>query len=223
MTLKGQIIAANSYQITLLTGQVGQTAGKLYIVASIYLLTSIIWWIAFRRLKSLYTLTTPFALYGLAFFLIGIAPFCKTSAGRAWIQNLATGLYAAASSSGSFFFALNFGSEGSVPTAVWSFRACVIQGSQQIYVILLWFWGSKLTQATNLSKSLIAYDSTLTAIGVPIAVLLWAVGIILFLGLPDYYRQSPGRVPSFYRSVLRRKVILVSFRTSPTTSQIFIT
>ena len=181
------------------------------------------WWIAFRKLKSLYTLTTPFALYGLAFFLIGIAPYCKSIGGRGWIQNVATGLYAAASSSGSFFFALNFGSEGSVPTAVWSFRACVIQGSQQIYVVLLWFWGSKLTQATANNTSLIAYDWTLTAIGVPVAVLLWAVGIILFLGLPDYYRQSPGRVPSFYRSVLRRKIILVSFPTSLTITQILIT
>lgn len=41
---QGQIIAANSYQITLLTGEVGQPETKLYAIASIYLATSIVWW-----------------------------------------------------------------------------------------------------------------------------------------------------------------------------------
>lgn len=62
----GQIIAANSYQITLLTGTVGQTAGKLYVIASIYLVTSIMWWFCFRYLKSIYVLSIPFFFYGLA-------------------------------------------------------------------------------------------------------------------------------------------------------------
>lgn len=62
----GQIIAANSYQITLLTGTVGQTAEKLYVIASIYLVTSIFWWFCFRWLKSVYSLSLPFIFYGLA-------------------------------------------------------------------------------------------------------------------------------------------------------------
>ena len=62
----GQIIAANSYQITLLTGTVGQTAEKLYVIASIYLVTSIGWWVCFRNLKSIYCLSLPFIFYGLA-------------------------------------------------------------------------------------------------------------------------------------------------------------
>ena len=62
----GQIIAANSYQITLLTGTVGQTAEKLYVIASIYLVTSIMWWFVFRWLKSIYCLSIPFIFYGLA-------------------------------------------------------------------------------------------------------------------------------------------------------------
>jgi alpha-1,3-glucan synthase len=60
----GQIIAANSYQITLLTGSVGQTAEKLYVVASIYLVTSCIWWLLFRWAKSCYVLSVPFFFYG---------------------------------------------------------------------------------------------------------------------------------------------------------------
>ena len=62
----GQIIAANSYQITLLTGTVGQTAEKLYVIASIYLVTSMMWWLVFRWLKSVYVLSIPFFFYGAA-------------------------------------------------------------------------------------------------------------------------------------------------------------
>lgn len=40
---------------------------------------------------------------------------------------------------------------------------------------------------------------------------LWAVGLLLFVGLPNYYRQTPGKVPSFYKSVFRRKIILWNF------------
>lgn len=74
----GQIIAANSYQITLLTGTVGQTAEKLYVVASIYLVTSIVWWFCFRWLKSIYVLSIPFFFYG---FAVSQLPDCfqKTS------------------------------------------------------------------------------------------------------------------------------------------------
>lgn len=108
----GQILAANSYQITLIAGQNGQTATQLYVIASVYLASTVFWWCLFRRVASVYILSTPFFLYGLAFLLLGIAPFSKTLAGLVWIRNVATGLYAFASATGSLFFALNFGSEG---------------------------------------------------------------------------------------------------------------
>jgi len=73
----GQIIAANSYQITLLIGEIGQTAIELYIIATIYAVSSMCWWFIFRKFKSVYCLSVPFVFYGLAFFLIGIAPFAK--------------------------------------------------------------------------------------------------------------------------------------------------
>lgn len=212
----GQVIAANSYQITLLTGEVGEAAEKLYILASIYLVSSIIWWTVFRTCKSVFVLATPFAFYGMAFFLLGMAPYGKTGVSRGWIQNAATAFYALASSSGAFFFSLNFGSEGSVPVATWGFRACVIQGSQQIYVVVLWFWGSRLTQQTLrgivVQKTAI-YGPILTGITTPIALFLWTIGLILYFGLPDYYRQTPGQIPSFYQSVMRRKIVLWFFVT----------
>jgi len=108
----GQIIAANSYQITLLTGGQSQTSEKLYIIGGIYIITSCLWWLMFRSFKSVYVLSVPFVFYGLAFFFIGVSPFVGKGAGQDWMRNVATGMYTTASSSGSLFFALNFGDEG---------------------------------------------------------------------------------------------------------------
>ncbi|PSK36035.1 Cell wall alpha-1,3-glucan synthase ags1 [Elsinoe australis] len=209
----GQILAANSYQIVLLTGTVGQTANELYAIATVYFIFSCIWWYIFRRLPCLYVISGPWAFYGFAFLLLGIAPW-TTSTARYWIQHVATGSYAAASASGSFFFAQNFGSTGSVPVRTWGFRACMIQGTQQIWIVILWFWGRTLTDVSTAgrpSSSLITYGWPLTAIAIPISLLLFAIGTVLYLGLPAYYRQQPGSIPSFYRSTLRRKIILWFF------------
>ena len=108
----GQILAANSYQITLLTGSQGETPEKLYIVGTIFIIASCAWWVCFRTLKSLYALSLPFVFYGLAFFLVGLAPLLAKGAGRDWMRNIATAMYVIASASGSIFFALNFGDEG---------------------------------------------------------------------------------------------------------------
>jgi alpha-1,3-glucan synthase len=86
----------------------------------------------------------------------------------------------------------------------------VIQGTQQAYVVALWYWGSILTKNTAAGltgNSVITPTWIMTAIAVPIAVLMWAVGYIIFAGMPEYYRQAPGKVPSFYASLLRRKII----------------
>ncbi|KAJ5324842.1 hypothetical protein N7476_003442 [Penicillium atrosanguineum] len=208
----GQIIAANSYQITLLTGEVGQTAAKLYGIATVYLITSILWWFFFRFYKSVLVLTVPWFLYGSAFLVIGLAHYEPNSFIRGWIQNIGSGIYAAASSSGSIFFALNFGDESGAPVKQWVFRACLIQGTQQAYVIALWYWGSTLTKATNAGVANVQGSITntwrMTAVCAPITIFLWTIGLIVYFGLPNYYRQAPGKVPSFYKSVFRRKIVL---------------
>lgn len=212
----GQIIAANSYQITLLTGEIGQTAEKLYGIATTYLISSIIWWFMFRRFKSFVVLSLPWLFYGLAFIFIGVAHWERNEFSRGWIQNVGTGLYAAASSSGSIFFALNFGDESGAPVKDWVFRACIIQGTQQAYVVALWYWGSALTKRTAegiAEAQPISNSWKLTAITFPIAFLLWGVGLLLFFGLPKYYRQAPGKVPSFYKSLFRRKIVMWFFVT----------
>lgn len=209
----GQILAANSYQITLLSGEVGQAASKLYIIASIYLAASIIWWTMFRILPSRYVVSLPFMVYGIAFFILGMAPYAPSVGGRGWVQNVATGIYGLASGSGSLFFALNFGSEGGTATNTWVFRACVVQGTQQIYVTVLWLWGSHLSNVSASGQNPTGFASSpyVTAVTTPVAFLLAAIGVILFLGLPDFYRSKPGSMPSFYQSLTRRKIILWFF------------
>jgi alpha-1,3-glucan synthase len=123
----GQILAANSYQITLLTGGQGQTPEKLYIIGGIYMAMTCVWWAFYRNFKSLYVLSVPFAIYGLAFVFVGMAPFLGPGSGRDTMRNVATGLYAAASASGSLFFSLNFGDDGKITFSILTLPAyCVL-------------------------------------------------------------------------------------------------
>ncbi|KAB8236607.1 alpha-1,3-glucan synthase Ags3 [Aspergillus alliaceus] len=208
----GQIISANSAQMTLFVGQVGETATKLYIIAAIYCISSICWWFLFCCFPALLVLSLPWFIYSIAFIVIGISPFGATSLGRAWAQNVATGIYAAASSSGSLFFALNFGDQGAVPIKDWMFRASLIQGIQQIYTVALWFWSSRVTAAEVGGVSTVALNNwKLTAVVMPIAAVCFIIGVILALGLPKYYRQSPGKILFFYTSLLRRRIVLWFF------------
>jgi alpha-1,3-glucan synthase len=60
------------------------------------------------------------------------------------------------------------------------YRAYVIQGTQQIYVVALWYWGSKLVKISGSGISLIETNSIIMiGIGVGIATLIWTVGFIL--------------------------------------------
>lgn len=110
----GQILSVNSYQIVLLTGEASQTSDKLYIIGAVYLATSIMWWFMVRHLKSLYAISLPWLFFGLAFLLLGVAPFTS----GATLQLAATVLYAAGASSGGVMFALNFGDEGKTPHSI---------------------------------------------------------------------------------------------------------
>ncbi|ORY57893.1 alpha-1,3-glucan synthase [Pseudomassariella vexata] len=210
----GQIISSNSYQITLLTGELGQTATKLYVIATIYLISTIVWYVLSRTCKSLYVLCVPFFIYGFAFFILGLSPFASSYASRGSMQNVATGFYAVASSSGGLAFALNFGDEGGSPLTVWILRATVIQGFQQVYAIMLWYWGSLISSASAAGyrqKFSLATSPALLGVCFPISMALWATGVVLFAGLPDYYRETPGALPMLWRSLLKRRTVMWYF------------
>ena len=161
-----------------------------------------------------------------------MAPLVSGDESRRWIQSVAAGCYATASSSGSLFFALNFGDQGAAPVRSWVFRASIIQGiqvssqaqckmtwsltrTQQVYISFLWCWGAALARINNVgltNTSLVVTNPALTtSLGVVIAILMWTVGTTLFFGLPDYYRQTPGFVPGFLSGVFRRKIVLWFF------------
>ncbi|KAF3763907.1 family 5 glycosyltransferase [Cryphonectria parasitica EP155] len=203
-----QVIASNSYQVTLLTGSVGQPASKLYTVASIYLASTIVWYVLSRTVPLLYPLAIPFIFYGAAFFVLGFSPLATDSTTQGWVQNVATGLYAFASSSGGITFAFNFGTDGGSTISSWIMRLALIQGVSQLYTIGLWAWGSAVsTAAADGDSESIANSPVLLAVCLPIAFLLWAIGTILYLGLPDFYRETPGPVPQLWKTLLRRKTI----------------
>ena len=109
--VKGQILAVSFYHITLITGRVGQSDTEFYIMCSICIATSLFWWVSFCTYKSVYVLAGPFLFYGLAFFLLALAPLLQSSTSTRWVQYIATAYYAAASSSGGFHWALNFANE----------------------------------------------------------------------------------------------------------------
>jgi alpha-1,3-glucan synthase len=109
--------------LTLLTDQSTESATQLYVLSSIYLVTSLVWWIVFRRFQAIYCLSIPFYFYALAFFLIGLPSFPHFSHAREWINNAGTAFYAVASASGSLFFSLNFADEGPLPD-LWKLIDC---------------------------------------------------------------------------------------------------
>ncbi|BFZ64121.1 Cell wall alpha-1,3-glucan synthase ags1 [Saitoella coloradoensis] len=200
----GQIVAANSYQISLLSGEIGQTT-------SIYLASSLLWWFAFRRFQSVYVLSAPFAVYGAAFLVLGISPFMESSSGIGWGHNVASGLYSVASASGSIYFAVNFGDEGGASVRSWIFRAAVVQGAQQLYIAALWFWGSMVSKRQVNNANIIASGAVVASVSLPLAILFCVLAMVVYLGLPTYYHQTPGNIPSFYTALLRRKIVVWFF------------
>lgn len=206
----GQILCANPYQLTLLTGQVGAPASKLYALCSIYLGMSLVWWVLHRHVKSVWLLAAPFFFFGLAFVVLAATSAVgdADTVGRLWMA--ASCLYTVGSAAYAFYFALNFGTEAGIGAEVWAWRACVMTGLQQALVAFLWYWGSFLTQEGKFGSaaSLMGSKSVLLGVGVPMALLMWALGLVVYFGLPDCYRQPSGVVPSFYRSLLGRPLVI---------------
>lgn len=100
---------------------------------------------------------------------------------------------------------------GGSPVESWIYRACLVQGTQQLYVAGLFYWAKTMSEAASAGEtpqSMIANKPIMAAIACPIGAALLAVGGLLFTSLPSYYHQSPGKIPNFYQSLLRRKLII---------------
>lgn len=103
------------------------------------------------------------------------------------------------------YFTLNFGDEGRAPVKSWTYSACVVQGTQQIYICALWFWASHLATSRTGTES---FSKTLAFVLLPLAAVLLLISIILFFGMPSYYRQTPGKAPSLFASLFSRKIVI---------------
>ena len=207
----GQVLSANSYQLTLLAGDYQKTK-QLYIINTIFALMSVFWYFIYRKVPAIWVLSVPFILYGFSFILVGLPHISRlgNESMSRHLTNSASYIYASASASGSLFFALNFGAEGGIEVKGWVIRACIIQGLQQIWSSAMWYWGNGLNNRD--SK---IFQMYVTGVPMSVAVIVWGLGALLiffsiamFSGLPKYYRQAPGNIPAFYRSLYRRKVIV---------------
>jgi alpha-1,3-glucan synthase len=81
----------------------------------------------------------------------------------------------------------------------------MIQGTQQIYITALFYWGSTLTTAS--ASNTLTSSTRASMITLPIAAFLIVIAVILITSLPPYYHQTPGKIPDFYQTLLRRKII----------------
>jgi alpha-1,3-glucan synthase len=178
----GQMLGATSFQITLLTGQSFQNNTQLYVLGAVFLVASIVWYTLFRIKPSVWVLSTPWIFYGLAFFLVGLPSISSVFNNAHFaITSAATWSYAIASAAGFLFFGLNFGEEAGAATEVWTMRACIVQGSQQVWVTALWYWGFRLNDAAPGSKP-------------PwwIVLFLWPLAIMSFIFMWCIFKGLPG-------------------------------
>jgi alpha-1,3-glucan synthase len=202
----GQMLSANSYQITLMTGRNWQDDVQLYVLGGVFLAASAVWYPLFRWKPSVYVLSAPWLFFGLAFFLIGVPSLSDSiqPAHRA-IASVATWSYAVASAAAFLFFGLNFGEEAvravalltcplftylqGAATEVWTLRACIVQGSQQIWVAALWYWGNSLNGQSD--------DYTppwyLVLVVWPLSIMSFVFAYLMLYGLPG----MPVSVPFF--------------------------
>ncbi|KAG9102015.1 Cell wall alpha-1,3-glucan synthase ags1 [Ceratobasidium sp. 370] len=116
----------------------------------------------------------------------------------------ATWCYAVASAAGFLFFGLNFGEEAGAATEVWTMRACIVQGSQQVWVAALWYWGYRL----NGSNPDVKPPWWTIVVLWPLAIMSLIFGYCIMWGLPEYYRQTPPKVPNFAKTLFRRKLVI---------------
>ncbi|KAG5635754.1 hypothetical protein H0H81_010174, partial [Sphagnurus paluster] len=200
-----EMLSATSFQITLLTGRNWQDNIQLYVLGGVFLAASAVWYPLFRLKPSVYVLSAPWIFFGLAFFLIGLPSISSVfDPAHQALANVATWSYAVASAAAFLFFGLNFGEEAGAATEVWTLRACVVQGSQQIWVAALWYWGYTL----NGKQDDYVPPWWIVLILWPLATMSFAFAYAMLYGLPEYYRQTPPKVPHFLQTLFRRKLVL---------------
>ncbi|CAB40008.1 spore wall alpha-1,4-glucan synthase, meiotic Mok14 [Schizosaccharomyces pombe] len=206
----GQILSISSFQLSLLSGFEDNNQISLYVITGVFILSTIVWWGLYRNLPSVHSLSLPFAVYALAFLFTGISSMSLPYHIRGWLSYAATWVYAIAAASGPLYFTLNFEDEHCSGLGSSITRACVLQGVQQLWLSFLWLWGTLSSRLDYNYKVLLQpINSVYVVAGVwPVSFVLLSVCILLYKGLPPFYRQKPGSIPAFSKSLLHRKVVI---------------
>ncbi|KAA1078201.1 Cell wall alpha-1,3-glucan synthase ags1 [Puccinia graminis f. sp. tritici] len=206
----GQVLGATSFQLSLLGGSSSQRTFDLYIIGAVNIIGSVTWYILNSVKPATWSLSLPWVCFGMAFFLIGLpslSPDLKVYSVRHPLSLLASSFYSFASAAGFLFFSTNFGEEAGGGTDTWVYRACVVQGTQQIWIAALWYWGFKL-QGTNPTDTASVPPAWINAFTLTLAITCFGIGYVLYIGLPNYYRNLPGQVPNFVKTLFRRKLVI---------------
>lgn len=82
-------------------------------------------------------------------------------------------------------------------------RACIVQGTQQVWIAALWYWGFYLNNASDRTP-----PWWIVTILWPLAIVCVVFAACMFWGLPEYYLQVPPKVPNFYKTLFRRKLVV---------------
>lgn len=207
----GQVLGATSFQLSLLGGTSSQRTFDLYIIGAVNILGSVCWYVLNNTMPATWSLSLPWVSFGMAFMMIGIPSLpmdgLKLYGVRHPISLMASSIYSFASAAGFLFFSTNFGEEAGGATDTWVYRACVVQGTQQLWVAALWYWGFKL-QGTDPTDTGSVPPAWINIFTLGLGWMCFFIGYVLFVGLPTYYRNVPGQVPNFVKTLFRRKLVL---------------
>ncbi|PLW45220.1 hypothetical protein PCASD_04029 [Puccinia coronata f. sp. avenae] len=206
----GQILGATSFQLSLLSGTSSNGSIDFYVIGAVNILGSFFWYGLSRKKPATWSLSMPWIFFGLAFVFIGLpslSEHLKQFSPRHELAVAASAFYSFASSAGFLFFSSNFGEEAGGTTDSWVRRACIVQGTQQVWVGALWYWGFKL-QNVDPTNAALAPPGWINAITLTLGAGCFFIAYILYTGLPKYYRNVPGTVPNFTRALFRRKLVL---------------
>jgi alpha-1,3-glucan synthase len=177
------MLSATSFQITLLSGQNSETNLQLYVLGAVFLASSAVWYALFRYKPSVYVLAGPWLFFAIAFLLIGIPSVTSSlKFTHDALSSAATWSYAVASAAAFAFFGLNFGEEAGAS----------------------FYWGHELNTVSSANVA----PWWIVCVVWPLAAISLLFFFLMIYALPDYYRQTPPKVPGFLKTMFRRKLVL---------------
>ncbi|KAJ3124816.1 Cell wall alpha-1,3-glucan synthase ags1 [Nowakowskiella sp. JEL0407] len=206
----GQILSTTAFQLVLLTGGQNNSQVDTYVIGGIYIFATALWFLGYHKFNSASIICIPYILWALSLLLMGISSFIQTVIIASWIQRISIWIYSIAASSYFLFFSLNFGEDVAAEADQLVKRAAYIEGVRQIWISVLWYWGTQVGQgATASGKAYLPVGAAVALFIISFVFIMFAV--FLRLGLPQpYYVKSP-RVPALFMSLLSRRLVIWHF------------